>query len=537
VSGMSSTYSLPVGRCVAAYTTLDRPYGKCGVIILWEKRMPKKEMEMHTFLLSFNSDGIKRYALKRLLSLQRQNWEDNLVGYVRIEFAEAVSLLQDAYQQNVRFGTAPAEGWEKYSSFLKKSVLEIDRPKLLQKLALNNLNPVEFTNIFLSALKRMDNAVLYDLSSTERKKKLGVREDYLLYTDLNLAQYTFLRSKVTNKEKLGKRRLVSAFIIVCTAQDKIVKIEYSLVLIRWGKSLFVESFRELTHTILGADHPENPMNYPVFCSIYQLTYANKAIVRNWLESNTDIFLTGEFEGGSCYKLLKPEEIPSKSFDAISGIICEFMLTENEMYLYAQKPFHLAKMERSLPLALKDKVSFKQKYYLPVRKLYKAGLMGLSLEEILKKSVEATDVNTVAAFSACLFWKGYGHVFDKLKNEALYTLQLDRDAWYFFIERNNPGPEPSFVYVEYYISGNWIRLNSFNGNIATELDKLGPYIDVIKESDFDKKQDTYNTSLSGERKWKIYKMLNLMAREAPSLKAMGLVPSVRGMALRSGTLVQ
>ena len=538
VSSINNSLNSSTGRCVAAYTTLDRAYGKCGLIILWEKKIPKKELEMHTFLLNFNSEGIKRYMVKRLLTLQSQNWEDNLVGYVRIDFSEAVSLLQDAYKQNVKFGTRPADGWEKYSYFLDSEDPDIDRERFLDKLSFNNLNPIEFTNIYLAAIKRLDNAVLYDLSSSERQKRLGQRDDYLIYAGEDLAGYTLLKSKVISSEKLGKRRLVSVFIIASTPQDEIIKIDYTLVLIRTGKTLYLDNFQELNRTILSVDDPENPMNYRVFCSIYHLSSYAHILVRSWLEDNAEIFLTGEFEGGTCYKLLKPEEVASKSFDAISGIVCEFMLTDHELFIYAQKPFHLAKMERSLPLALKDKVFFKQKYNLPIRKLYKAAIMGMPLEELLKKKVWETGATVFSAFSAFLFWKGYGQIFDKLKNEALHVLQLDREAWYFFIERKSSGSEEAPVYLEYYISGNWLRLNVFNGNIAEELNKLGPYVDVVKEYEFQKQYGIFNApSLGKERQWEMFKMLNLMGREAPSLKAMGLIPSVRGMARRLGTLVQ
>ncbi|MDD2212390.1 MAG: hypothetical protein PHV56_05410, partial [Clostridia bacterium] len=93
------------------------------------------------------------------------------------------------------------------------------------------------------------------------------------------------------------------------------------------------------------------------------------------------------------------------------------------------------------------------------------------------------------------------------------------------------------FIEYYLSGNWLRLNVYNGRIGEEIKKLGARVEVIKEDEFASQSDSLNVPLSEERQWKIFKMLNLMGREAPSLKAMGLIPSVRGMARRLGTLVQ
>ena len=43
-----------------------------------------------------------------------------------------------------------------------------------------------------------------------------------------------------------------------------MKIDYQLVLIRSGKTLYLDSFEEIKRTILSADDPENPMNYRVF---------------------------------------------------------------------------------------------------------------------------------------------------------------------------------------------------------------------------------------------------------------------------------
>jgi hypothetical protein len=506
-----------------AYATLDRFSGKCGLIILEEKGLAKKELQVHSFLLNFNHEGIKKYTVKKLTFSHCKYWLEELVEYVQIDFSEALVLLHDAYQQNIRFGTTPALGGEKYKCFLKNSFLNMDNGKLLQKLFFVNLTPVEFTNIYLAALKRMDNALLYDLSSVERKKSLGPREEFLLSFGENLSAYTFLKSKVLKIEKQGKKRIVTVFIIVSTPEDEIMKIDYQLLLLRKGKSYYLDGFQELSRAILTKEHPENPVNYQVFCSVYY--FFQTSLLRNWLESNPDIFLTGEFEGGTCYKLLRPEEIPRKSFDVFSGIICEFMLTEKELFIYAQKPFHLARMENLLAQALGDKVKFKQKYYLPVHKLYRTAILGLSLEELLQESSGNVEGNSFTVRSAFLLWQGYGQIIDQIKRETQYNLQLDKAVWYFFRKRKKEGQDKPSSFIEYYISGNWIRLNVYNGDIGEEIVKLGPQVEVIKVCGV------------AEGQWKMFKMLNLMGKEAPSLKAMGLIPCVRGMAQRLGALVQ
>ncbi|HHY06266.1 MAG TPA: hypothetical protein GX532_04735 [Clostridia bacterium] len=516
-----------------AYVTLERLNGQCDLIILEEKGLATQELKAHSFLLSFNHEGIKKYIVQKLIIPHRKYWEKELVGHVQIDLPIALALLQDAYQQNIRFGTRSALDGEKTVSFLQHSFLNVDKGKLWRKLSLVNLTPVEFTHIYLAALKRMDNALLYDLSSAERKKRLGSRDKFLLSYGENLRAYTFLKSKILKIEQQGEKRIVTVFLILSTPEDEVMKINYRLVLLGKGGVLYLDDLQELKRSVLTEEHPENPVNYQVFCSAYNFSQA--ASLRKWLESSPDVFLTGEFAGGTCYKLLKPEEVSRQSFDVLSGIICEFLLTENELFIYAQKLCHLAQREYMLVQALGDKVEFKQKYYLPVRKLYRAAILGLPLEELLQERADKGDSFPIQ--SALLFWQGYGQACEIIKKETQYHLQLDKTVWYFFQERKKENSDKSSSFIEYYISGDWLRLNVYNGNIEEEINKLGPHIELIKECGFGDRCDIFNVPLSKEKQWKMFKMINLMGREAPFLKAMGLIPCVKGMAQRLGALVQ
>lgn len=524
-----------IGKCLTAYATLDRFSGKCGLIILWEKELIRKELEFHTFLLSFNYEGIKAYTVKKLVFPYGKYCQDEMKDYVQIEFQEAVSLLQDAYRQNIRFGTAPARGWENYRFFLEYETSGLEGVELLHKLVLNNLTPLEFTNVYLAALKRMDYVLLYDLSSFRRKKNLGSREDFFCTSGEKLANYNFLKSKVLNMAKQGDKEIILASIMVGTPQDEIIKIDYKLVLFNDGGVLYLDDFQELNRTALAEDHPENPMNYRVFCSVYSIS--GQTLIRNWLESNPDIFLTGEFDKGMCYKFLKAEEHVRNCFDVTAGIISEFILTEKEMIVYASRPFNLVQMEYLLTKELKERVKFKQKYYLPVRKLYKAVILGGSLEVLLKRSSGKFCCCSFKAEAAFLYWKGKRQIADKLQTEATYKLLLEQDNWYFLEERKKGGDEESISFIEYYVSGNWLRLNVYNANLEEELKKLKPQAEVIVEYELADYYDLFNPPLSVERKWKICRMLNLMGRQASILKRMGIVPSVKGTARRLGALVQ
>jgi hypothetical protein len=419
------------GRCIASYATSNRADGKCGLIIAWEKGFIKKELEFHTFLLSFNHEGIKEYSVRKISAAYSKYFKSNFNGYVNIEFPEALSLLHDAYMQNVRFGTEPAKNFENYRQFLDYDIEEVDRVKMLKKLFLKNITAGQFTNIYLSALKRLDYPLLYDLSGFARKKRLGSREEFILSFGEELSEYMFLKSKTVNIKREGKKIIVNAFIIVSTPDDEIMKIDYLLVLHEVSRIFYVDDFHELERCILPEDHSENPMNYRVFCSIYSVEDINQ--IRRWLENCPDVFLTGEFEKGVCYKLLKTDDCWQKGFDITKSILSEFILTEKELLVYAPHPNNLARMERRIAMDFKLKIFLKNKYYLPVRELYKTVISGESLEVLLKANGDKPWLCSLRASSALLHWMGEKDVLDILRKDSIHKLQLDSCTWYIYKE--------------------------------------------------------------------------------------------------------
>ncbi len=380
-----------------------------------------------------------------------------------------------------------------------------------------NLTLEEFTNIYFTALRRMDKALL---------KKLGLREEFLVTFDKDWSGFTFLKSKILRIEKKGQQGIVVVSVIVCTAEEEIMKIHYQLVLQEGEQGLAVADFQEVKRTVLLMDHPENPLNYRVFCSVYAISSAG--LIRNWLESNPDIFLTGEFAKGDCYKLLKVEDCPRQCFDVTAGIVSEFILTKHELIIYAPQAAKLAGMEFLLARDLKKGVVFQQKYYLPVRELYKTVISGASLERLLQEEKRQPNLHSFQAFSAFICWKSSELILDYLRKEATEKQQLDRETWYFIKERRKTdNQEEAAGFIEYYVSGNWVRINAYNEDLEKELKRFRGKVELIQEEALQEED--------AERKWKIYKLLNLMAKEAPSLKEMGIVPSVKAIAWRLGSV--
>ncbi|MDD2401085.1 MAG: hypothetical protein PHI90_04730 [Clostridia bacterium] len=522
-------------RCVAAYATLDRPSGKCGLIIMCEKGFISKELELHTFILNFNHEGIKKYNLKKIPVSYKKHWEHQLNGYIEIEFSEALSLLQDAYGQNIKFCTKPAREFNNYKYLLEYEIEVLDRSKLLKKLLFENLTSCEFANVYIAALKRLDYPLLYDLSSFERKKRLGKREDFMLFAGEDLSRYIFLKSKVQCIEEKGVEIKIKAFIIISTPQDEIMKINYELVLNDGGDTFWIDVFQEVSRKILDENHPENPMNYRVFCSLY--VHSNSKGIKKWLENNSEIFLTGEFEKGVCYKLLKPEGVTYNSFDVTNGVVSEFILTEKELIVYAPKAINLAKMENLIAQSTELKVLFKRKYYFPVRELYKAAISGEPLEMLLKTDNKLPWLKGLKSRAALIYWNGDKSAMNVLTIEATYKLQLNSNIWYFLIEKKHQQTDEILSLIEYYVSGDWVWLNIYKGEMDQQINKLCPHSEVVYEYEFRDYYDLFISPVNDKRKWKIYDVLRTMAKEAPALKAMGMVPDLKETARKFKSLVK
>lgn len=516
-----------------AYVSSERYCGKCALMLIREKDFTRKEYELHSFILSFNHEGIKEYHLQKLMYLNTRGWQEELHGYVRIEYLEAVALLQDAYRQNCKFGTKTAGNLASYQTFLEHDLANLDRECLQRKLSLHNLDPAGFTHVYLHALKSLDYALLYDLSGSKRKAVLGKREDFLASAGEDWSRYTFLKSKFVREEKKGREIFTQAYIVVCTPEEKVLKIDYQFVLYEGKYGLVLDDFQEIVRQDLTTEHPENPLNYHVFCSAY--TIFGPAVIRNWLLSMPDVFLTGEFENGECYKLLKVDENPLQGFDVTAGIICEFILNEQELIIYAPLAVNLARMERVLANEIKKKVVFKHKYYLPIRELYKTVVFGHSLEGILHEKAQENVGPRHEMFSAFSCSKNKGYLVNLLRDEATDQVKLDYDTWYFIRERRDERTKQMISFIEYYVVGNWIRINVFGESIEEVQRRFGHEAEFILEKELKKYYEVFSIQLSAERKWQIYRILKDMGKEAPTLKEMGIVPSVKATALALGSV--
>jgi hypothetical protein len=504
-----------------AYVSSERVSGQCALVLCRENDSLRKEYEIHNFILSFNHEGIKEYHPQKVNRIGMCDGRKELPGYVRLDFSEAMALLQDAYMQNCRFGTKPAGDLASYQCFLQYDTASVDRGPLVRSLLGQQLTPAEFTHVLLDALRRLDIALLYDLSGARCRKALGERGDFIASFGERMSLYTFLKSRLNGTAKADGRIITTAEVMVCTPEEEVMKIAYRFVLREERDGLVVDEFAELQREILSTEHPENPLNYYVYCSAY--TISGAALLRSWLANLPEVFLTGEFEIGECYKLLKADDCSQQGFDVTDGIICEFILTEQELLIYASKAVNLARMERFLADELRQKAVFTQKYYLPVRELYKTVITGDSLQKIFKVHTERNTVGeqddkfSMSSAFSCL--KNKRDVLNLLREEATGRVKLDTDMWYFIKEKRDEKTKQVRSFIEYYLEGNWLRINACGAALEEELKRLAGGDEFILDKELKIYYETFSRQVSPERKWQIYKRLQVMGKEAPVLKEM------------------
>lgn len=527
-----STRRLQQSLFYKACASMDRLEGKCSLAIVWKGRGGKKEMEMHTFLLCFNHEGIKEYKQRKIYRPGRFEWpHSDWRKSTWLSLPEAAALIQDAYQQNTRFGTSPADGFKQYSFMLEYDTSSIDRCQLLSKLLPQYLSPQMLANVYLAALRRTDNGLLYDLSGPRRQADLGDRSEFLIRHGEEYRQLSFLKSGISKMRKDRDAYYINAYAIVSTVQEQLMRLSFQLVIIKSPNRYCVEEFRLTQREELAGEHPDNPLNYEVFCSVYYLKRA--AAVKNWLEKDPDIFMIGELNDRQCYKWLYNREIPWLEYDITDRIMAEFIVTRHELIIYAKKPCHLARMEKTAALNASGGLTLYNKFYLPVRTLYSIIFSGEARSLSGKSSMNLRRYRAESA----LLYLGEGNVsFQCLQKSVEYKVMLGHKCWYLFCRK--AGDNGADTLTEYYIAGNWLKVNVIKGEMEEEIAYLRSNLHtaVVYGCELENYYDLFQPPVSEQRKWQIYHLLKLFEKEGGTIREMGLVPVLRDVARVMGSIL-
>jgi len=499
-----------------AYVSLTRLAGKCNLIIMWKDQVKRSQFTVHSFKLSFNHEGIRTYRSamieKREIN-QRCKTEDK---YIEISMLEAAALLQDAYQQNILYNTRPPAELTSEYILLAQDTSNLERRKLIMKLSIQELTISMFTNIYFAALRRMDNGLLYDLSSGPRKSILGDRNEFLLEGNKEYKGCIFLKNSIKSIKQEDGFYKADVFAVLITAREEVVKITYDLMLIKREKNIYVDSFRERGREYIDSKHPDNPFNYRVFCSRYKLLSTNK--IRDWLDNERDILLTGELKDCLIYKWLQSNDNPTEEFNINDKILSEYVLTNDEIIIFAKKPYNLIKAVEYSPSCIK----LQKKYILPINQLYQYIFTNASgNEDTLYKS---SYLHEFCGQSALIFLGDNYSLAEYLNYISEGKSKFGLRGWYFY-SKQEIGEKNIPCFKEYYLSKGWLNIYVYGEEIDKEIERLEKLFGVkekVLSNELENRYDLFNRPISEQKKWHIYGLLQRFYQEKNDIQDLGLV---------------
>lgn len=523
------------GRCnedsfYQAFASSSREEGFCRLSLIWQSRAGQKCLQAHHYLLYFNHLGIKEYSTEDITSLGVKGWRKGL-GYktVSLGLSEASSLIQDAFAQNRRFNTRMAPPVADSHILLAYDTEGIERFRLCCRLFSIQPDLGMFVNIYLAALRRLDLSLLYDLSGRERKSSLGRRDEYLTgIEDEFLSRCTFLRSGITSVKTQGRVSQVQAFVVLSTPEEETVRINYEFQIIEERGLYYVEALQETSRQHLPAAHPENPQNYKVFAVLYR--HKGRRALKHWLESQKGVFLGGELPWGEVYKWLNVGTKSWEEFIFTQAISAEFYLTDQELLVFSDKPEGLAGIIRLLAEDCRGLLVIRDQYFLEVDRLIrlladegeKGTDCGLSL--CLKSKRAQALLFRIDPADHPRFLSAVGEVAGK-------TVNMGSGSRYYYICSEK-------LLAELYKVGPWAKLIVYRGYDEESLDFLKSYLDVqsvIMDHELENHFNLFTPVITEQRKWEIFRQVRNLGKEAALFRDMGLVPSLKEVALRLGIL--
>lgn len=335
-----------------AYASQERFEGRCTLVTYWKEAGNRRDLTELSYVIYFNHEGVKEERFRRISLPARQSLPPLLgLGCVSLSYAETAALLQDVCGANTCLA---AEA--------------IDRAELFNRLCPLGCGPRAAANIYLAALRRSDRSLLYDMSGSARKADLGDRSEYLLRPG-KYDSFDCLQSGIRAGGMVGGNAAFSAYAVFSSPEEEIIRTEFRVVLSKHQGRYYVEEFFATGEEKLDETHPDNPLNYPVYCSVYRMK--RKEPVRKWLEGEPDYFLTGEIKGSYCYKELKGQLSSRQDFNVSNRISAEFILTPEELIVFAKNSIDLARAEKAAVTHVQAHLKRQTRSFLPIRELFGA----------------------------------------------------------------------------------------------------------------------------------------------------------------------
>lgn len=510
-----------------AFASLDRAEGVCRLICIWREN-GRRSMLAHRYTLLFNAGGIKEYQIEDIPGFCLSSWLNEMdYEMVEIELSEAADLILDAYMQNKKFKTQPALGIDDdYFMFQYAG----DRTEAVNQRLLPDCQNINmFINIYLSAFIRLDYGLLYDLSSSDRQRQLGDRHDYLQEINPELSQCTFLSTQIVSVQKSKPLSEAEVSVTILTPQEEIWKLSYKLKILYTANNYSLLDFQEISREQLDLCHPQNPLNYKVYTTLFKHNAQEQ--VRGWLNEQANVFLTGETGDMEQYKWLVEGSAPWEEYCFSKAISAEFFLTDKELLIYCQKPENLASINWILAEDLPERLSIQDQYYLDNKELlYRVcnlqGETKFSLSQVLEGKRAVSHLLVLHGKELSRFM---GHVI----SAAEKMITLGNKFHYYFIRQKDDTIFEIYSYRNYQ----WVTVYSDPREGLLGWIKENFILDnLIPDYELEDYYDLFTPPLTEQRKWEIFQQLMQLDKEASCMRKMGLVPSVKEAATQYGVVI-
>lgn len=386
----------PPDKLFMAMASRTRLLGQVSLVMAWEQ--PKGLLDVWYFILKYDSQGIQRYY--RVANLSRRSFLEehnpDKTGTIEIGLAEAQHLLQEAYLHNLTGGTQAARpisqyiDWVRGDSRLSPEEIEALTFKLTEK----KVKPQHAANAFLVAERNGDWGLIYDLSSRQSTIRRKSREDYLVrqMEKQHPENAFYLLSAIDNQIVRRKTAEIEACLIV-NEEERVEERKYKFNLAAEEMGWKIHKVRILGSRELEEEDPGNPMNYEVYCALYEVL--NEKEVQKFLEELPEVEVFAEMDTGVHYRWPRFSDILEEGINVAGTIFGEFILTDNELLVNSQDRRDLDAICSLLEDHTREAVRYEQQYYVDVGLVYTMlsgefssfeELLGeLAVEEIEEKS--------------------------------------------------------------------------------------------------------------------------------------------------------
>ena len=353
-----------------ALVSRTRLQGQTTLVMAWKQ--PDGRLDVRYFVLKFNSEGVSRYFRVSDLSVEGFLAENNLRRgeMLQISYPEACHLLQEAFLHNQINGRHAARPIYQYRRWLEQpsGLTDEEAEQLTFRLKPARVTPAQAVNAHLLAENNGDWGLIYDLAPQRSALRRQRRGDFIrqrLNEQPRARKY--LQTSILS-EGLKRRTAEVRVQAVLEAEERLYRAETAFSLYREEGEWKIAREKLLSRQEMEENDPNSPLNYEVYCSLYDVREA--AEVQAFLSELPEVELFAEFPTGLHYRWAQYPNPLNEGINIASSIFGEFILAEGELLVLAQDRNNLDAICTLLESRLSDSsIVYRQQYYLDISLAY------------------------------------------------------------------------------------------------------------------------------------------------------------------------